>query len=58
MTRTQVNAILGCGALGALLLGLAGSAWAVDGVIDINQARALAGGVTPGDTAGFPVTIS
>jgi parallel beta-helix repeat protein len=29
---------------------------AVDGVIEINQARALAGG--PGDTAGFPVTIS
>lgn len=32
-------------------------AWAVDGVIEINQARALAGGVTPSDTAGFPVTI-
>lgn len=31
---------------------------AVDGVIEINQARALAGGVTPGDTAGFPVTLS
>jgi hypothetical protein len=33
-------------------------ALAADGVIEINQARALAGGVTPGDTAGFPVTIS
>lgn len=32
-------------------------AFAVDGVIEINQARALAGGVTPGDAAGFPVTI-
>jgi hypothetical protein len=42
----------------ALLLGLAGSVWAVDGVVDINQARALAGGVSPGDTAGFPVTVS
>lgn len=31
---------------------------AADGVIEINQARALAGGVTPGDLAGFPVTIS
>ena len=31
---------------------------AVDGVIEINQARAIAGGVTPGDTPGFPVTIS
>jgi hypothetical protein len=27
-------------------------------VIQISQARALAGGVTPGDTPGFPVTIS
>ncbi len=31
---------------------------AADGVIEINQAKALAGGVTPGDIAGFPVTIS
>ncbi|MEO8603522.1 MAG: right-handed parallel beta-helix repeat-containing protein [bacterium] len=30
----------------------------VDGVIEINQARALAGGVTSGDTPGYPVTIS
>lgn len=30
---------------------------AVDGVIEINQAKALAGGVTPGDTPGFPVII-
>jgi hypothetical protein len=29
-----------------------------DGVIEINQAKALAGGVTVGDTAGFPVTLS
>jgi len=33
-------------------------ALAVDGVIEINQARALAGGVTPGDAPGFPVTLS
>jgi len=33
-------------------------AMAADGVIELNQARALAGGVTPGDAAGFPVTIS
>jgi len=38
--------------------GSPGPATAVDGVIEINQARALAGGVTPGDGAGFPVTIS
>ena len=29
-----------------------------DGVIEINQAKALAGGVTVGDGAGFPVTLS
>jgi hypothetical protein len=33
-------------------------AFAVDGVIEINQASALAGAVTPGDAPGFPVTIS
>ncbi|HZO53192.1 MAG TPA: right-handed parallel beta-helix repeat-containing protein [Bryobacteraceae bacterium] len=32
--------------------------YAVDGVVLIDQNRALAGNVTPGDTAGFPVTIS
>lgn len=31
---------------------------AVDGVVLIDQNRAMAGGVTPGDTPGFPVTIS
>jgi hypothetical protein len=34
------------------------SAWAVDGVIEINAARAVAGGVTGGDQPGYPVTIS
>ena len=34
------------------------AAFAVDGVIEINQARAFAGGVTSGDTPGFPVTLS
>ncbi len=34
------------------------SAYAVDGAIQINQARALAGNVTAGDTAGFPITIN
>lgn len=33
-------------------------AFAVDGVILIDQNRAMAGNVTPGDTPGFPVTIS
>ncbi len=31
---------------------------AVDGTIEINQSRALAGNVTPGDGPGFPVTIA
>lgn len=31
---------------------------ATDGVIEINTARAAEGGVTSGDTAGYPVTIS
>ncbi len=34
------------------------AARATDGVREINQAAALAGGITPGDTAGFPVTLS
>ena len=38
--------------------GLTSLASASDGVIEINQARALAGGVTAGDTPGFPVSIS
>ncbi|HME07133.1 MAG TPA: hypothetical protein VKG25_08780 [Bryobacteraceae bacterium] len=49
---------LRCLALATLLAGLSGSLYAVDGVVLIDQNRALAGGVTPGDTPGFPVTIS
>jgi hypothetical protein len=46
-------------AVSAVLLALAAApAAADDGVIEISQARAQAGGVTPGDTAGFPVTLS
>ena len=37
---------------------LASSSLAADGVREINQARALAGGVTPDDQPGFPVTLS
>ncbi len=39
-------------------LALAGAARADNGVIEINQARALAGAVMPGDAPGFPVTLS
>jgi hypothetical protein len=43
----------------ALLTGLLATvASATDGVIEINQVRALAGGVTPGDAPGFPVTLT
>src|SRR5271166_431225 len=45
-------------ALAALFAGLCGSLYAVDGVVLIDQNRALAGSVTPGDTPGFPVTIT
>jgi len=48
---------LALGAWLALLL-LPAAAWAVDGTRLIDQARALAGGLTPGDAPGFPVTIS
>lgn len=34
------------------------SAYPVDGVIEINHAVAMAGGITPGDTPGYPVTLS
>jgi hypothetical protein len=41
-----------------LLLAHAPRTLAGDGVVEINQASALAGGVTPGDGAGYPVTIA
>ncbi len=37
---------------------VAAPAHAVDGVVEINAAAATAGGVTPGDTPGFPITLS
>ena len=47
------------GMLAALVLACGTStAFAVDGVILIDQPRALAGNVTPGDAPGFPVTLS
>jgi hypothetical protein len=42
----------------ATLIALACPIYAVDGIVLINQSNALAGNVTPGDTPGFPVTIS
>jgi hypothetical protein len=43
--------------LSLVLLLVAPAARAADGVIEINQARAEAGGVTATDTPGFPVTL-
>jgi hypothetical protein len=40
-----------------VLLAAATPAFAVDGVVEINQARAKAGGVTGSDTARFPVIL-
>lgn len=50
--------IIACGTVLLAGLVLPAAVWAGPGVIEINQARALAGGVTAGDAAGFPVTIS
>src|SRR2546423_9959248 len=56
MRKTVQIASLLVGA--ALFGGVAMPAWAVDGVILIDQNKAMTGNVTPGDTPGFPVTIS
>lgn len=45
-------------ALALVIAGLSCDLYAVDGIVLIDQNRALAGGVTPGDAPGFPVTIS
>jgi hypothetical protein len=41
-----------------LLLAAAAAARASDGRVELNHARATAGGITPGDTPGYPVTLS
>ncbi len=43
--------------LAGLLLTLATSAYASDGVLEINQACAVNTGCFPGDDPGFPVTV-
>lgn len=54
--RSSNRAAIGAALVVACAL-LPAVAHAVDGVIEINHARALAGGVTPSDTAGYPVTL-
>ncbi len=51
------RAFVTAGLLAALML-LPAAPAAADGEIQITHAKALAGNVTPGDTAGYPVTIS
>jgi parallel beta-helix repeat protein len=58
MTCHRRTRALARGLLTLLMLAAAGRAHAVDGVIEINQARADKGGITPGDTPGLPITIS
>lgn len=58
MTRAASRLRLACaGAVATVALGASGGARAGDGRIEINQALALAGGVTPGDPPGFPVEL-
>jgi hypothetical protein len=59
LTAGRIWSLPLCAALTAAGIAVsAGPATAIDGVVLINQARALAGGVTAGDGVGFPVTIS
>lgn len=53
----QLEAAARYAAFALFLLAIIPRAHAVDGVTEINQVRALTGAVTPGDTAGFPVTL-
>jgi hypothetical protein len=55
MARSRCFGALVAGLL--LLPALATPALAVDGVIEINQARALAGGIAPGDSPGYPIQL-
>jgi hypothetical protein len=57
----KVNAMkvpVSAGVCAIILSCFATNAFAVDGTVLIDQTRALAGNVTPGDSPGFPVTIS
>lgn len=47
----------GAGLIAGLVLAIS-PAHAVDGVIEINQTSALAGGITVGDGAGYPISIT
>jgi hypothetical protein len=54
----NVNAMATAVFCAMILSGFATNAFAVDGIVLIDQTRALAGNITPSDSPGFPVTIS
>ncbi len=56
-TTTRLAAVSLAAALSASAA-LAAPAASTTAIIEINQGKALAGNVTPGDAAGFPVTLS
>jgi len=59
MKTVQVTSrIVVAGALVLMVASSAATVLAVDGAIEINQAKAEAGGVTPGDAPGFPVDLN
>ena len=61
MSRRAHSIALGltlCSSIAAVILGMTAPARAVDGATEINQVRALAGGVPAGDAPGFPVSIN
>lgn len=53
----QFEGAIRCAAFTLMIGAIVQPAHGVDGVIEINEARATAGGVTPSDTPGFPVTL-
>src|SRR2546423_2519484 len=55
---TRISQVIFALLITATLFGFTGAAYGVDGVVLIDQNRALAGNVTPGDTAGFPISIT
>src|SRR3954453_1870412 len=56
MTMRPKAMSIGLASLAVMLAAI--PAAAADGEILINQAKVNAGGITPGDTAGFPATLS
>lgn len=58
MSKHSMTSCVPAALLISLLTAAHPSAWAVDGVVLIDQNKVLAGGVTPGDAPGFPVTLT